>query len=70
MVEPTLVYDAPPVSSRPRTQIDQVIGFLDDIGVVLDNNNRVAAVAEFHEHLHEILRIRGMKSDAGLIEDV
>ena len=52
------------------TYIYNVIGDLHDIEVMLDDDDRIAAVDEFVQHLQQQADILEMESRRGLVEDV
>ena len=52
------------------TDVDEIVGIADNIFIVLDDNNRVAKVAERLENADETESVALMKTDARLIEDI
>ena len=52
------------------THVDDVVGKLDDVEVVLDDDDGVALVDESVEHLHEGADVLEVESCGGLVEDV
>ena len=56
--------------SRPGPEIDQMIGGLDDLSVMLDQNERVAQVAQMLERSEQAGVIAGVQSDRRLVEDI
>src|SRR6185369_433553 len=53
-----------------RTQIDDPVGGLDDVEVVLDHDDRVAVVAQAMQHLEQLLDVVEVQSRRRLVEDV
>ena len=53
-----------------RTHVDDVIGSLDDVQVVLDDHSRIAALHQLAEDLRQLGDIVKMQAGRGLIEDV
>src|SRR3954467_8480457 len=53
-----------------RTQIDHGVGGFDGVGIVLDNEHRVAQVAKRFENVDQALGVTRMQTDRGLIENV
>ena len=47
-----------------------MVGALDDVQVVLDDENRVAAVAETLEHREESGHVVGVEARGGLVQDI
>ena len=60
----------PPASPGAGPHVDDVIGDLDDVGVVLDDDDRVALVAQLREQLVEPVHVARVEADARLVEDV
>ena len=61
--------DLPAVLPGPRAEVDDVLGGADDLGVVLDDHDRVADLPERAEDLDEPGVVARMKPDRGLVED-
>ena len=57
-------------ASRAGAQIDDVVGRLDGLFVVLDDDDRVAQVAETAQRGQQALVVPLMQADAGLVQDV
>lgn len=57
-------------SAGIRTDIDEVVGSAHDFLVVFDDDNGIAEVAQFFQHLDEPVGVARMESDAGLVEDI
>ena len=53
-----------------RTHVDNVIGSLDDVQVVLDDHSRIAALHQLAEDLRQLGDIVKMQAGRGLIEDI
>ena len=51
-------------------EIDDVVGDLDRLGLVLDDEHRVALVAQSEQQVVHPLDVVGVQPDRGLIEDV
>src|SRR4051812_43349490 len=52
------------------TDFDDLIGDADQRFFVLDDTDRVAAIAERDDCAHEAINVRRMQSDGGLVEDI
>src|SRR5262249_359974 len=59
-----------PAIAALGTEVDDVIGGLDHVEVVLDPDRRVAAVGETPQYSEQALDVVEMESGGGLIEDV
>ena len=57
-------------ASRPRPQVDHVVGGLDGVGVVLDHDDGVAQVAQAAQRAEQALVVPLVQPDARLVEDV
>ena len=53
-----------------RSDINEVIGGLDDVQVMLDDNNCVSAVGQSAQDLHQLMNIRKMQAGGRLIQNV
>jgi hypothetical protein len=62
--------EAAPVRSRAGPEVHHVIGGPDDALLVLDDHDRVAAVAEAKERLRQGLVVTRVEADRGLVEHV
>jgi len=51
-------------------KIEEVVGGADDVGVVLDDEDGVAEVAEGVHDADELGGVSGVEADAGFVEDV
>ncbi len=51
-------------------EVEEVVGGADDVGVVLDDEDGVAEVAEVFHDADELGGVAGVEADAGLVEDV
>ena len=51
-------------------EIDQPVGRLDDVQVVLDHDDRVAGVDEAVQHLQQLVDVVEVQSGGRFIEDV
>ena len=52
------------------TEVEEVVGGTDDVGVVLDDEDGVAEVAEVFHDADELGGVAGVEADGGLVEDV
>ena len=64
------VHDGSAVLAGARADVDDVIGDLHRVLVVLDDEHRVAEIAHPHERLDEALVVALMQADRGLVEHV
>ena len=64
------MHDRAAVLAGTRPDIDDVIGDLHRVLVVLDDEHRVAEIAHPHERLDEALVVALMQADRGLVEHV
>jgi hypothetical protein len=53
-----------------RSEVDNPVGRLYHIYVVLDNDNRIALIAQFHEKLHELGDIIKVQACRRLVEKI
>ena len=51
-------------------EVDQPIGALHDVEVVLDDQHRVAGVAEFGEDVEQLLHVGEVEAGRGFVENV
>ena len=51
-------------------EVEEMVGGADDVGVVLDDEDGVAEVAEVLHDADELGGVAGVEADAGLVEDV
>ena len=63
-------HDASAVRPGARAEVDHVVGGADDALLVLDDDHRVAAVAQAEERLRERLVVARVQAHRGLVEDV
>ena len=56
--------------ARTRAEVEKVVGSSDDVGVVLDDEDGVAEVAELFHDVDKLGGIAGVEADAGFVEDV
>ena len=61
---------SPPAGPGERTEVDDVVGDHDGLGLVLDDEHRVALVAELQQQVVHPLDVVRMQSDRRLVEDV
>ncbi len=62
--------DPPAVHAGARAEVDDVVGLADRVLVVLDDDDRVAEVAQPHERVEQSLVVALVQADRGLVEDV
>ena len=62
--------DLPSVHARARAEIDDVIGRLDGLPIVLHDDYRIAHVAQVAERGQKACVVAGVKADGGLVEDI
>ena len=60
----------PPRTPGPGAEIDDVVGRPHRVLVVLDDDHRVALVAELGQGLQQPVVVAGVQADRGLVEDV
>ena len=53
-----------------RTQVDELVGDLDDVQVVLDDQHRVAGIHQPLQHLDQLVHIGGVQADRRLVQHV
>src|SRR2546425_1908785 len=63
-------HDPPPLVPTLRSEVDDPVGGLDDVQVVLDDHHRVALVHEAVEHVQELLNIGEVQPSSRFVEDV
>ena len=66
----TLEHDFAAKASRVGSHVNEIVRSAHDFFVVLHDNDGVAEVAEFFQDSDETLRVSGMQSDAGFVENV
>ena len=69
-VDRALVHDGPAVGPGARAHVDDVVGDPDHLRVVLDDEDRVALVAQAPEQRVHPLDVVGVQPDGRLVEDV
>ena len=52
------------------TQVDDPVGDLDDLQVMLDDQDRIAGIHQAMQHFDELVHIRSVESDRGFIEHI
>ncbi len=60
--------DLAALRSRARAEVDQVFGGLEDVGVVLDDDDRISAVAHLPKDLEQSVVVPRVEADRGLVE--
>ena len=63
-------HDAAALLARAEAEIDDVVGDLDHVGVVLDDEHRVALVAELAEDVDQPQVVARVQADRRLVEHV
>ena len=53
-----------------RTEIDDPIGFRDDVKIVLDDDDRVTGIHQPVEYAHQLGHIRHVQADSWLVEHI
>src|SRR5438477_11356781 len=56
--------------ARARAEVEDEIGVADGVGVVFDDENRIAEIAQAFECAEEAVVVALMEADAGFVEDV
>ena len=62
--------DLSTVAPALRTDVDDVVGEFDDIEVVFDDDDGVATIHQFLQHIHQDTDVLEMQTRGGLVEDV
>ena len=70
VAERSLGDDRAPLDARSRAEIDQPVGRAHRVFVVLDDDHRVARVAQLLQGGDEAVVVTRMQADRGLIQDV
>ena len=65
-----LRHDASPARSTFRSKVDDVVGRLDDVEVVLDDYNRVALIDKLVQHVEQLVGVLEMQAGRRLVENV
>ena len=63
-------HDPAAVRSGPRAHVDEPVRRPDDVDIVLDDDDRIPPAGHVLEHGDEAVRIAGVESDGGLVQDV
>ena len=63
-------YDLSALCSAVRTYVNDVVGELHHIGVMLNHNDRVSRVNEGFEDPHDLFNIRSVKPRSRLVKDI
>src|ERR1700687_1746168 len=66
----TLGHDLAAAIAPLGSEIDYIVGGLDDVEVVLDHDNRVAAVGEAAQHREQFLDVVEMQAGSRLVKNV
>ena len=56
--------------ARAGAEVEQIISGADDVGVVLDDENRIAEVAQLFEDANQLGGVAGMEADGWLVENI
>ena len=62
--------DLPAAAARVGAEVDHVVGGLDGLGIVLDDDHGVAAVGQPPQDREQAARVGGVQADRRLVEDV
>ncbi len=62
-------HEVPPGLAALRPEVDDVVGALDHLGVVLDDDDAVAGLDQVFEGRKQHRDVAGVKSHGGLVED-
>ena len=62
--------EGPSPGAALRAQIDEPVGGLDDIQIVLDDQHRVPGVHQPLQHLQQLLHIVGVQTRGGLVQNI
>ena len=65
-----LGHDGPAAFAAFGAEVDDPVGGLDDVEVVLDHEERVAGSAEFEEDFQELVHVVEMQARGRFVEDV
>jgi hypothetical protein len=68
-MEKELILRPPPVAAL-GAEVDDPVGRLDDVEVVLDDDDRVAGVDELLQHVEQPADVREVQAGRRLVEDV
>ena len=58
------------IFSGARAEVENAVGGAHDVGIVLDDENRVSQVAQVVQDLDEPVRIAAVQADGGLVEHI
>ena len=62
--------DLAAVFSRARAEIENAVGGAHDVGIVLDDQDRVSQVAQVVQDLDQPMRVAAVQSDGRLVEHI
>src|SRR6185437_195013 len=62
--------DASAALASLGTEVDDPVGRLDDVQVVLDDHQRIACIAQLVKHGQQLCDVVEMQPGGGLVEDV
>ena len=62
--------DPPAAGSALRSQIDHVVGRLDHVEIVLDDDDRVALIDQLHQDVEQLARVFEMQTGRRFVQDV
>ena len=58
----------PPNSPAPGPKIEQIVGRTNHIGIVLDNEDRIAQIAQLLENADQLRGVARMQANRGLVQ--
>jgi hypothetical protein len=70
MLRGALRHHAPSAFSALRPEIDDPVGVGPDVEIVLDHHHGVAGIHQPVQHADQLLHVRHVQSDRGLVEDI
>ena len=70
LIEGSLGDDVPAAGAGPGADVDHPVGRANGLFIVLDDDDRVAEVAQIQEGVEEAAVVPLVQTDGGLIEDV
>ena len=53
-----------------RAEIDNVVSSFDHVEIVFDDDDRISEIAEFEQHLEQLIDIRQMQPGSGFIQNL
>ncbi len=64
----TVEHDAAAGAARPGPHVDDAVGREHDLRIVLDDEQRIAGIAQLREHFDDAAEVARMQADARLVE--